>query len=103
MALGADGITLTSQLPGMVIVAIGAAQATVIHPGLKEGAIDINLVINLPISMIKTINQQCRKEIIVVAFTSLLILTNLAAATVTYRAGFNLTLGLTRYRPYWQT
>mgnify|MGYP000500048174 CR=1 FL=1 len=44
MALGADRVAVRLQAGGVGIVAIGAANALGVHPGLQERAVDVDLL-----------------------------------------------------------
>ena len=49
VALGADGVAFGNQLIAVGIVAVAAYHACLRHFALHEGAIDVDLIENLPV------------------------------------------------------
>ena len=57
VALGADRISFVPQISGMGVMTIRTAHSFGVHSRLKKGAVDVDLLQDLPIRVVETLSQ----------------------------------------------
>ncbi len=93
MAASADGVALGEQLKAVGLVAVAADDPLMVHAALDEGAVDEDLVLDLPVREVERGIQQGEAETLMQGFARGQLILDASASGMTAGAGLGLHMG----------